>query len=71
MIPWNHWPQYVGPLPKRPTGEDLFYRVGDGGARCMTCERPIREHPLDFTGLEDTDGAPFLRVLCNGTRVKL
>lgn len=46
-----------------------------GECICPACKLPYRKHPFDTKvfGLEDHNGVrqPFLRVLCDGTRVKL
>ncbi len=38
---------------------------------CNHCGRKYREHPYDPYELSGIDGHPFLRVLCDGRRVKL
>jgi hypothetical protein len=48
-----------------------FYRAA-GACECLDCGKPYREHPMDKNpGALSYDGRPFLRVLCNGERVKL
>ena len=54
------------PLPSRP---DRFIRA-DGGLICPSCGAEYRRHPYDPAELS-FDDRPFLRVLCDGTRVKL
>jgi hypothetical protein len=43
----------------------------DGGATCPTCGKTYREHPWDEQNLSGLDGEPFLRVGCDGARLKL
>lgn len=69
MIPWNHWPQYEGPLPKRRGGDYFFRRSGT--LLCGLCGRQYVEHPRDFTQVDEGYPEPWLRVLCSGDRVKL
>lgn len=48
-----------------------FRRAG-GGSVCPSCLSRYREHPLDRRPEATSDaGKPWLRVLCNGERVKL
>jgi hypothetical protein len=54
-----------GPLPEH-SGRD--YRAA-GDCICP-CGREYRRHPLDFWELSN-DQLPYMRVLCNGDRVKL
>lgn len=48
------------------------YRRAGGGSVCPSCFSRYREHPLDRRpeAMSDTE-EPWLRVLCNGERVKL
>jgi hypothetical protein len=41
-----------------------------GDTLCPSCRAGYRRHPYDPAELS-FDGRPFLRVLCDGTRVKL
>ena len=42
----------------------------DGDALCPECSEPYREHPWDKLNL-DYRGEPYLRVGCDGARLKL
>lgn len=74
---------YGGTFPQRPGladpygglcclaiahAEENMIRV-DGGAECPTCHRPYRDHPWDEENL--FDGAPYLRIGCDGRGLKL
>lgn len=41
-----------------------------GTVKCEQCGLEYRKHPED-TGVLDSNGEPWLNVLCDGTRVKL
>ena len=47
---------------------EWFHASGD--CLCSVCGKEYREHPRDY-GQVDWEGIPFLRVLCNGSRMKL
>lgn len=53
------------PVPER----DVFVR-GNGDSSCPICSHKYRAHPLDWRMLGYGD-VPFLRVLCDGRRIKL
>lgn len=47
-----------------------------GDCVCRVCNKTYRNHPYDekiLSGIADWDGKfrPFLRIICDGTRVKL
>jgi hypothetical protein len=65
----NDWPRIAGPLPLRPAGAEWCLRA-HGECRCDACGLTYYRHPPDVYELSN-DGEPFLRVLCDGTRVKL
>jgi hypothetical protein len=52
-----------------PSAPEPFIRAS-GDCLCASCGREYRRHPQDKIELS-YDGHPFLRILCDGTRVKL
>jgi hypothetical protein len=63
-----NWPRIHGPLPLNPNPRDLFIRAC-GDSVCV-CGQDYYSHPPDWQELS-YQRQPFLRVLCDGTRVKL
>jgi hypothetical protein len=59
----------VAPLPMNPGGPFGLQRV-HGDYTCTTCGGAARAHPRDWAAV-DSEGRPFLYVLCDGTRAKL
>jgi hypothetical protein len=56
------------PVPKpKATGDDFIRASGD--AICGNCGQPYKRHRFDYSEL--FEGAPYLNVLCDGTKVKL
>jgi hypothetical protein len=57
-----------------PIGEEgeehLDYNRADGHAFCMSCDRKLRDHPMDLEHV-GYDRKPFLHVRCDGSLVKL
>lgn len=49
--------------------ERAFIRAS-GDCICKDCKKKYRQHPQDMEELS-YDGYPYLRILCDGTRVKL
>lgn len=43
----------------------------DGDADCPHCYAPYRNHPLDLRRKSAIDGRPYLRIGCDGKRLKL
>ncbi len=64
-----NWPRVHGPLPTNPDPRELFVRAC-GDCVCACCGVDYYRHPCDWQVLSYQD-EPFLRVLCDGTRVKL
>lgn len=54
---------------KQVQADPEFFRAS-GDCLCPTCEEPYRKHSYDMKVL-DSEGHPWLHVLCDGTRVKL
>lgn len=50
--------------------DDVEIARVDGGATCPNCGKTYREHPWDEENV-GYDGNPFLRVGCDGKRLKL
>lgn len=59
----------ANPVERYPTGESKIVRAS-GDAICPECGEPYRKHPHDEEIL-DYDDRPFLRIACDGTRLKL
>lgn len=53
--------------PKLPPEQILRAR---GFVTCSQCNQAYRDHPLDTVHV-NSDGEPYLRIHCNGMRVKL
>lgn len=52
--------------------DSIEFRRAGGDVICDTCGKPYRKHPMDERPEAlSYQGEPFLRVLCNGERVKL
>jgi len=51
-------------------GEEPDFTRASGECICPHCQKPYYKHPFDWDVL-GYDGLPFLRMLCDGTRVKL
>ena len=64
----RRWPRIHGPNPDRPPGAEFFIRAC--GDTLCSCGLDYYRHPYDVQELTYQD-EPYLRVLCDGTRVKL
>tara|TARA_Y100000310_G_scaffold175594_1_gene175656 strand:+ start:6291 stop:7055 length:765 start_codon:yes stop_codon:yes gene_type:complete len=42
-----------------------------GDAQCPDCSEPYRDHPYDLGFLSGIDNKPYIRVACDGRRLKL
>lgn len=43
----------------------------NGDAECPSCGARYRHHALDEVNVSKPDGKPFLRIGCDGTRLRL
>lgn len=81
---WRHWcsrlgyeitrlidPEGVGPYPFHDGHVQNRMRRASGDCVCELCSKPYWQHPNDETHLSGIDGAPYLRILCDGSLVKL
>ena len=58
---------------RRLAGEsdtEVEFVRASGNCTCPNCGKIYYKHPMDLENL-DFNGGPFLRILCNGERVKL